>query len=82
MVEEAIDRGKAMIIDRLNMLAVAVMHQQSAGFVTYVDVREMKCAECGSSGFNTGLGYWQFSCGLEVLSDGDECAPCRSGAAH
>ena len=62
--------------DRLNALAAAVLNQQRAGFKNYVDAREMKCADCGASGFNTGWGFWQFACGLEVMSDGEESDLC------
>lgn len=61
---------------RLNCLAAAIASQQSAGFKSYLDTREMHCATCKSSGFNTGMGFWQFACGMEVLSDGDVVAPC------
>lgn len=64
---------------RLNALAAAVVNQQAAGFGEYIDTREVHCANCGASGFNTGWGYWHFSCGLELLSDGEgECSPCAA----
>lgn len=62
--------------ERLDCLAAAIANQQAANFGTYLDVRELNCADCGASGFNTGWGFWQFSCGLEVLSDGEVCCDC------
>lgn len=62
--------------ERLDCLAAAVLNQQRAGFKSYVDTREAKCADCGASGFNTGWGFWHFACGLEILSDGEPREPC------
>lgn len=62
--------------ERLDCLAAAVLNQQRAGFKSYVDTREAKCADCGASGFNTGWGFWHFACGMEILSDGEPGEPC------
>lgn len=64
--------------DRINVLAVCIAHQQHAGFKNYLDVRELHCATCKASGFNTGWGYWQFACGLTILSDGEGDNPCAA----
>ncbi len=61
---------------RLALLAVCIASQQSAGFKTYLDLREVPCRDCGASGFNTGWGYWRHECGAEFLSDGEESEPC------
>ena len=70
--------------DRLNCLAAAIVNQQAAGFGTYLDTREVNCSTCKASGFNTGWGYWQFACGMEVMSGGEVDTPCphdKSAAA-
>jgi hypothetical protein len=56
--------------ERLALFAVCIAHQQNAGFKTYIDARQVECPECNSPGFNTGWGYWAFTCGGELLSDG------------
>lgn len=70
MAPEAADQN------RLNCLAAAIANQQRAGFKDYLDTREMHCACCQASGFNTGWGFWEFSCGMTILSDGEQDEPC------
>jgi hypothetical protein len=61
---------------RLALLAVCVHSQQSAGFKNYIDLREVECPTCEAPGFNTGWGYWRFTCGAETLTCGEPSAPC------
>lgn len=70
------DATNAADNERDALMAVCVALQQGAGFKTYIDLREPRCLDCGASGFNTGWGYFQYTCGLEVMSDGEPCAPC------
>jgi hypothetical protein len=70
------DAPSASDQERLDCLAACIVNQQNAGFGSYLDVREMHCADCGASGFNTGWGFWEFACGLEVLTDGEPSVPC------
>ncbi len=66
----------------MKCLATCIVSQQAAGFKTkrgpLVDLRQMACPTCGSPGFNTGWGYFLFSCGEEVLSDGEARRQCSS----
>ncbi len=75
-VDELPPAGDQQRLDVLAVLAVCIANQQRAGFGAYLDVREVKCADCGASGFNTGWGFWRFSCGLEVMTDGEPSEPC------
>jgi hypothetical protein len=43
---------------------------------TLVDWRINHCPDCGAPGMNTCWGYWAFTCGAEVLSNGDIDEPC------
>ena len=61
---------------RIACLAASIVSQQAAGFGSYVDARETKCPDCGASGFNTGWGVWQFSCGGAIHTDGEPADPC------
>jgi hypothetical protein len=67
---------------RLATLAVCIAHQQRAGFKNYLDLRVVKCPRCDADGFNTGFGFWRFSCGAEILSDGTPGEPCPSQEAE
>lgn len=62
--------------ERMKALAAAIINQQRAGFGPYADIRESKCPACEASGFNTGWGYWAFTCGAEIISDGTPAEPC------
>lgn len=42
-----------------------------------IDNRVTVCPSCGAPGMNTCWGYWLFTCGAEVGSDGDETEPCK-----
>lgn len=53
------------------ILAVCIATQQRAGFRELLDMRLLKCPDCGAPGFNSGWGYWQFECGNEVLNGED-----------
>lgn len=68
---------------RLALLAVSVANQQKAGFGPYLDLRQAHCPHCEAPGFNTGWGFWQFTCGLELLAgdEGIEDEPCGKVAA-
>jgi hypothetical protein len=62
---------------RLDALAACIANQQKSGFGNYLDVREMKCGCCGSSGFNTGWGFFEFACGAtQINGDDDGGDPC------
>jgi len=61
---------------RLALLATCIVSQQAAGFREAVDLRESKCPDCGSPGFNTGWGAWVFTCGAEWLTDGEPASQC------
>ena len=61
---------------RLACLAVCVVNQQAAGFRNAIDIREATCPDCKASGFNTGWGFWRFSCGAEILIGGEFGEPC------
>lgn len=63
---------------RLAQMAKCIVWQQDAGFRNRIDLREAKCPHCGASGFNSGWGYFSFSCGREVMPDGEETEPCSS----
>lgn len=61
---------------RLALLAGCVADQQRAGFGNHIDLREARCPDCKEPGFNTGHGFWVFTCGAETLTDGEPCRPC------
>ncbi|MCK6440360.1 MAG: hypothetical protein L6Q71_09195 [Planctomycetes bacterium] len=65
----------------MRLLATCVVSQQRAGFRDVVDLRVCRCPDCNSKGFNTGWGYWLFSCGAEILSDGTPGEPCSAKQA-
>jgi len=46
--------------------------KNESGKLTHADGRAFSCPECSSFGMNTTRGYILFSCGAEVLPDGDE----------
>ena len=53
--------------------------QEAAGFKKHGCwpwPHEVKCEHCGALGLNTGWGWWAFTCGAEVLSDGHVDVPC------
>lgn len=58
------------------LAAVCVCSQQAAEFRECIDLRQVKCPDCGSEGFNSGWGYWTFVCGAEILTDGEPSEPC------
>lgn len=62
---------------RLSLFAVCVASQQSAGFKTTIDARQFECPICKAAGFNTGWGYTMYTCGSEVLSDGEISVSCK-----
>ena len=41
-----------------------------------IDNRVINCPSCRAPGMNTCWGYWAFTCGAEVGSDGDMSEPC------
>jgi hypothetical protein len=41
-----------------------------------IDNRVVECPDCKAPGMNTCWGYWAYTCGAEVLSDGDQIKPC------
>ncbi len=61
---------------RMALLAVCIKSQQDAGFKHTIDLREGKCSDCNASGFNTGWGVFKFTCGAEILTDGEMTTPC------
>lgn len=66
---------------RIALIAVCVVSQQAAGFRdgdgnAVVDLREVKCQECGAPGFNSGWGFWRFRCGAEIMTDGEPAEEC------
>lgn len=64
---------------KIGLLTICIAHQQAAGFGIYIDAREFKCPSCQAPGFNTGFGYFKFTCGAEVLTvDGDFTEACPS----
>ena len=62
---------------KMRLFACCVVSQQEAGFGSTIDLRETKCPRCDASGFNTGWGYWAFTCGAEILSDGTKSKSCE-----
>lgn len=62
--------------ERISLLAGCIANQQRAGFRDAIDIREAHCPHCDAPGFNTGWGFYRFTCGLEVLSDGEESSGC------
>lgn len=45
-----------------------------------IDRRVVYCPDCGAGGMNTTWGYWRFTCGAEILTDGEPSVPCPSPA--
>lgn len=43
-----------------------------------IDRRVVNCPDCGAAGMNTCWGYWEFTCGAEILPDGEPNEPCKS----
>ena len=62
---------------KLALLASCIANQQKAGFKNVIDMREAKCAVCEAPGFNTGWGFFAFTCGAEILND-EEGTPSTS----
>lgn len=56
---------------KLALMAVCVANQQKAGFGPVIDIREAPCPNCRAPGFNTGWGFFQHTCGAEVLAGED-----------
>lgn len=70
---------------RLACMAVAVATQSAfAGFALrrIIDIRQAQCPTCKGAGFNTGLGFWMFECGAEIMPDGEECEPCGAAVSE
>lgn len=61
---------------RIALIGVCVASQQVAGYGFLIDLREAACPTCRASGFNTGLGFWRYTCGAEILTSGDVDRPC------
>lgn len=59
---------------KLALLAVCVVNQQR--FTNTIDLRQAKCLKCGAVGYNTGWGFWRFTCGAGIFPDGEFAAPC------
>lgn len=60
------------------LMAICVAEQQRAGFGTTIDLRHFECPSCRGAGFNSGWGFFRFTCGAEILTgdDGDITNPC------
>lgn len=58
-----------------DLLTECLDAQRKAGFKSE-DRREAKCPDCGAVGFNTGWGYWHFTCSAEILTCGEIDVPC------
>lgn len=43
-----------------------------------IDERVTHCPQCNAPGMNTCWGYWLFTCGAEVMPDGEITEPCCS----
>jgi hypothetical protein len=63
-----------------DLLTECLSAQRDAGF-TFEDRREEKCPDCKAPGYNTGWGYWAFTCGAEILTCGEIDVPCAAGGA-
>lgn len=66
---------------RLALLACCIADQQRAGFGSTLDLRQFPCPLCKEPGFNTGYGFWQHTCGAEVMSSGEIDVPCKGPPA-
>lgn len=62
---------------KIASLASCIANQQRAGFKTLLDLRQASCPQCRAPGFNTGWGYFAFTCGAEVSGD-EMMAPCSA----
>lgn len=83
------DDGAKNLADdpRFCTMALCVLSQQDAGLKTkggtpVIDLREAECPDCQSPGYNTGWGHWRFTCGAEILSDGEPSEPCARVAGE
>jgi len=43
-----------------------------------IDNRVAECPSCGALGMNTCWGFWLFTCGAEVMPDGEISKPCKT----
>lgn len=68
--------------DSTKLLAECIVWQQRAGFGDAIDLRQTDCPTCHAHGYNTGWGYLAFTCGSEILTDGEESKPCRIVPSH
>lgn len=70
--------GEANLVEdeKIKFLATCIVSQQRAGFGDVIDLREGRCPDCKAIGFNTGWGYFAYTCGAEILSDGEEGKQC------
>lgn len=41
-----------------------------------IDNRVVNCPDCNAPGMNTCWGYWAFTCGAEIMPDGEISEPC------
>lgn len=68
--------------DSTKLLAECIVLQQRAGFGDVIDLRQVDCPTCHAHGYNTGFGYVAFTCGAEMMPDGELSKECRLPSDH